>query len=81
MTSLRLKVDRVEEGFAVCYLPEGGMTDVSLPCEIAGSVKDGAVIEVQLDGDKAVFVKLCEANGEDGADERRKRLERLFGRK
>ena len=80
MTSLRLKVDRVEEGIAVCYLPEGGMTDVPLPHEIADSVRDGATIEVQYDGDSIVSVKLCD-DSDDGQAERRQRLDRLFGRK
>ena len=80
MTSLRLKVDRVEEGFAVCYHPYGGMTDVPLPCEIADSVRDGAMIEVQYDGDSIVSVKLCDDDSNDGQAERRQRLNRLFKR-
>ena len=79
MTSLRLKVDRIEEGIAVCYLPEGGMTNVHLPVEIASSVKDGATIEVQYDGDTVVSVKLCDSD-DDGKEERRQRLNRLFKR-
>ena len=81
MTSLRLKVDRVEESFAVCYLPDGGMTDIPLPCEIAGSVRDGMTIEVQFDDSDIVSVKLCDDDVDDGQAERRQRLNRLFDRK
>ena len=80
MTEQRLKVDRVEEGIAVCYHPDGGMTDVPLPHGLIGTVKDGATIEVQYDGDTIVSVKLCEAD-DPKHDERRARLSRLFGRK
>ena len=80
MKSLRLKVDRIEEGIAVCYLPDGGMTDISLPCDIAEYVRDGATIEAQYDGDTIISVKLCHSD-DGGLAERRQRLSRMFERK
>ncbi len=81
MRELRLKVDRVEEGIAVCYAPDGdGMIDVTLPEDLVGTVRDGATIAVQYDGDAIVTVTLVEADDPKSA-ERRARLDRLFGRK
>lgn len=80
MKELRLKVDRVEEGIAVCYIPEGGMTDIPLPDELTGAVNDGATIMVQYDGDTIVSVNLVESDDPKSA-ERRARLDRLFGKK
>ena len=78
MSELRLKVDRVEEGIAVCYLPDGGMIDVPLPDGI--TVRDGYVIEVSFDGDTVTSVKVAETTDPKSA-ERRARLDKLFGRK
>lgn len=81
MKELRLKVDRVEEGIAVCYAHEGdGMTEVPLPNELCGSVKDGETIAVQYDGSTIVSVKLVKSD-DPKSSERRARLDRLFGRK
>ena len=80
MMELRLKVDRVEEGIAVCYAPDGGMTDVPLPDDLIDTVKDGATVKVQYDGDVILSVVLCEAV-DPKHDERQARLARLFGRK
>ena len=81
MKELRLKVDRVEEGVAVCYAPDGdGMIDIALPEELGGVVRDGATLAVQYDGDEIVSVTLAETDDPRSA-ERRARLDRLFGRK
>lgn len=81
MKELRLNVDRVEEGVAVCYAPDGdGMIDVTLPAELCGAVRDGAVILVRYDGDAVASVELC-GDEDTGSAERRARLDRLFGRK
>lgn len=80
MKELRLKVDRIEEGFAVCYLPEGGMTDIPLPEDLVSTVKDGATILVQYNGDEIVSVSIVETD-DPKATERRARLDRLFGRR
>jgi len=80
MKELRLKVDRVEDGFAVCYLPEGGMTDIPLPEDMVGAVKDGATIEVKYEGDEIISVSVIKAE-DPKSEERRARLDRLFGRK
>ena len=78
MTTLQLKVDRVEEGFAVCYHPDGGMTDVALPDGI--TVRDGDTVEVVFDGDTVISVKVVETD-DPKSEERRTKLDRLFGRK
>ena len=78
MRELRLKVDRVEDGIAVCYLPDGGMIDVPLPDGI--TVRDGNVIEVVYDGDEIASVKVAETT-DPKSEERRARLDKLFGRK
>lgn len=80
MKEIRLKVDRVEEGVAVCYLPEGGMTDIPLPEDIASAVRDGATVVVQYDGDDIVSITLCDED-DPKSDERRARLNKLFKRK
>ena len=75
-----LKVDRVEEGIAVCYLPDGGMTDIPLPENLIGTVRDGATIAVQYDRNDVVSVMLCEKTDDPKSAERRARLDKLFGR-
>ncbi|MBQ7827984.1 MAG: DUF3006 family protein [Clostridia bacterium] len=81
MKSLRLKVDRIEEGIAVCYAPDDSdMTDIPLPENLAGTVKDGATLAVHYDGDVIVSVELCD-EGDSKSAERRTRLDQLFGRK
>lgn len=80
MKELILKVDRVEEGLAVCYAPdEGGMIDIPLSLELADTVKDGMEITVRFDGESIISVELHKTVDTESA-ERRARLDRLFGR-
>ncbi len=79
MKELKLKVDRVEEGIAVCYLPEGGMTDIPLPDNMIEKVKDGATVTAKYNGDSLVFIKVS-GEADPKSKERHSRLKRLFKR-
>ncbi len=79
MTELEMRVDRIEEGYAVCYLPEGGMTDILLPDAIVDRVEDGSFILVKYENDAVISVELLNKEDPKSSD-RRDLLDKLFGR-
>lgn len=82
MKRLCLRVDRIEEGVAVCYAPDGGtMLPVPLPSELCDAVHDGDTVAVCFDGNSIISVSLCDRVDGAEAQKRRLRLKELFDRK
>lgn len=82
MKRIYLKVDRVEEGVAVCYAPEGNsMLPVPLPKGLRDTVHDGDTVAVCFNGERIISVELFDRVDASTAEERRLRLKKLFDRK
>lgn len=78
---LELTVDRVEEGIAVCLLPEGEAVNVPLPKDAPTGIGDGSRIRVIFEDGVPALAELCAEDEASAAakEARRRRLRSLFG--